>query len=173
MTSGAQKDLGNMRVLVVDDDMSYRHLLANMLHNIGIGSVPMAANVDDAQTEIRDSSVDFLVVDRTLEGTGGFALTKYLRDPGKTPAPHIPIVMTTDNGQAHYIAAAIKSGADHVLAKPISTAELELTLRNLIRHPPEKIEVSGYVGPCRRRLPGDLYRPYGGEDRRHLEAQSS
>ncbi len=159
-------DLKHLRVLVVDDDLSYRHLMANMLHNIGIESVPMAASGNDAQHEIEESVVDFVVVDRTLNGTGGVALLKYLRDPKTTPTPHLPVIMTTDHGGVQYITAAIKSGADHVLAKPISTSELEMTLRNLMTRPPERIEVPTYVGPCRRRLPGKLYGPYKGDDRR-------
>jgi len=170
MTSDeARLDLGDLRVLVVDDDMGYRHLMASMLQSIGITSVPMAATATEAQDEILESSVDFIVIDRTLKDSGGVALLKYLRDPEKTPAPHLPVIMSTDIGTVQYITAAIKSGADHVLAKPISPAELETTIRNLIAHPPKKIEVRTYIGPCRRRLPPKLYGPYQGDDRRHEE----
>ncbi len=161
-----RENLADLRVLVVDDDMSYRHLMANMLHNIGIESVPMAASGEDARHEIEESVVDFVVVDRTLNGSGGVALLKYLRDPKTTPSPHIPVIMTTDHGGVRHITAAIKSGADHVLAKPISTNELEMTIRNLMTRPPERIDVPTYVGPCRRRLPGKLYGPYKGSNRR-------
>ena len=167
MNTNGTLDLTDLRVLVVDDDMGYRHLMANMLQNIGIGSVPMAATATDARTEIEDSSVDFVVLDRTLKGSGGVSLLKFLRDPEKTPAPHLPVIMSTDFGSVEHITAAIQSGADHVLTKPVSPAELEMTIRNLVAKPPEKIEVETYVGPCRRRLPQKLYGPYRGEDRRH------
>ena len=160
-------DLGEYRVLVVDNDRNYRRLMANMLHNIGIGVVQRAASADEAQAEIRNSFVQFVLVDRTLEGVKGLALIRYLRDPETTPSRHIRIIMTTDDGHIQHIMAAIKVGADHCLVKPISPAELEATIRSLIARPPEKIEVRTYVGPCRRRLPTKLYGPYEGEDRRH------
>ncbi len=160
------RDMEELRILIVDDDASYRKLMLNMLQSIGVGNVPMAASALEARDYIQETNVDFVVADRTLEGAGGIALLKYLRDPKTTPAPHIPVIMSTDFGGAQHITAAVQAGADHVLAKPISPAELKMTIRNLKEKPPEKIECDTYVGPCRRRLPQKFYAPYKGEDRR-------
>jgi len=159
-------DLEELRILVVDDDMSYRKLMSSMLQSIGVGNVPTAASALEARDHIQETSIDFVLADRTLEGAGGVALLKYLRDPKTTPSPHIRVIMSTDFGGAQHITAAVQAGADHVLAKPISPAELKMTIRSLREKPPEKIECDSYVGPCRRRLPQKFYSPYKGEDRR-------
>ncbi|MDP6622961.1 MAG: response regulator [Alphaproteobacteria bacterium] len=160
------QDLQDLRVLIVDNDQSYRHLMATMLRSIGISEIGMAGNADEARAEIAAASLDYLLLDRTLEGGKGFVLVRYLRDPQTTPAPHLPVIMTTDERKRTHITAAIKAGADHILVKPISPAELAATFRNLAARPPEKIEVRTYIGPCRRRLPEQLYDLYAGEDRR-------
>ena len=166
MNQDQNQDLQDLRVLIVDDDQSYRHLMANMLRGMGITKTRMARNADEGRTEIAGAPLDYVLLDRTLEDGAGFVLLRYLRDPESTPAPHLPVIMTTDDRHKVHIIAAIKAGADHILVKPISPAELAATFRNLAARPPEKIEVRTYIGPCRRRLPAQLYDLYAGEDRR-------
>ena len=167
MNQDQNQDLQDLRVLIVDDDQSYRHLMANMLRGMGITKTRMARNADEGRTEIAGAPLDYVLLDRTLEDGAGFVLLRYLRDPESTPAPHLPVIMTTDDRHKVHIIAAIKAGADHILVKPISPAELLATIRNLKARPPEKIEIGSYVGPCRRRLPAQFYDPYAGDERRH------
>ncbi len=167
MNQEQNQELQDLSVLVVDNDLSYRHLMANMLRNIGISKIRLARNAEEARAEIHGPALDYVLLDRTLEGGEGFELLSYVRNPETTPKPHLPVVMTTDERQRVHIIGAIKAGADHVLVKPISPAELATTFRNLKARPPKKIEVAAYIGPCRRRLPAQLYGYYGGGDRRH------
>ncbi|MDP7546201.1 MAG: response regulator, partial [Alphaproteobacteria bacterium] len=111
------QDLQDLRVLIVDDDQSYRHLMANMLRGMGITKTRMARNADEGRTEIAGAPLDYVLLDRTLEDGAGFVLLRYLRDPESTPAPHLPVIMTTDDRHKVHVVAAIKAGADHILVK--------------------------------------------------------
>jgi two-component system chemotaxis response regulator CheY len=162
-----QIDLQELRLLIVDDDQSYRRLMTSMLRRIGISKFRLAGDAVEARAEIDAAPPDYVLLDRTLEGGKGFVVLRYLRDPKTTPVAHLPVIMTTDDHHRNHITAAIKAGADHILVKPISPAELLATIRNLKARPPEKIEIGSYVGPCRRRLPAQFYDPYAGDERRH------
>ncbi len=158
-----------MRILCVDDDQDFRHTISGILRNLDVGSTPMAKGAEDAYYELEASAIDMVIVNRHMKGVDGIEFVRTLRNPEKTMARHIPVIMISTEGSVATVTHAIKQGVDHYMVKPISSKDLGTTIENLLAHPPEKIKTDTYIGPCRRRLPQRVYGPYNGPDRRGEE----
>jgi len=165
----AAPDWQAMRVLCVDDDQDFRHTISGILRNLGVGSTPMAKGAEDAFYELEASAVDMVIVNRHMKGIDGIEFVRTVRDPQKTMARNIPVIMISGEGSVATVTHAIKQGVDHYMVKPISSKDLGTTIENLIGHPPQQIKTDNYIGPCRRRLPQRVYGPYAGPDRRGEE----
>ncbi len=80
-------------------------------------------------------------------------LVRRLRTPGRTPCPHVKILVLTPNISEAEVGAWIKVGADYLCGWPTSTAMVLSRLAVLVSRPVVKIAVPTYIGPCRRRSP--------------------
>jgi len=145
------------------------HLISSMLRDLGVGSTPMAKNGDDGFYEIESSSVDMVILDSELDGSDGLDFVRKLRHPETTPAPYIPVIMTSTERSLDVVTHAIKQGVDHYMVKPIAQKDLGISIKNMLTKPPLKIKTETYIGPCRRRLPQRVYGHYEGPNRRGEE----
>jgi len=157
-----------LRVLCVDSDKGYGRLIERMVRDLRVRNVVVANNADEAKAFLAGAIFDFVIVDWAPDNSNGAALTEFLRDKSATPAPHVPVIWTVEEGTVTNITTAIKFGADHVLVKPISVGDIESSIKGLIESPPERADVANYIGPCRRRLPSRVYAPFSGQDRRQF-----
>ena len=69
------------RVLIVDDDAGVRRMLARTLEAEGY-DVTVAADGGGALVEIERAAPDLILLDVTMPGVGGLAVTKRLRGKG-------------------------------------------------------------------------------------------
>jgi two-component system phosphate regulon response regulator OmpR len=123
-------------ILVVDDDIRIRDLIARYLHEHGflVMTAPDAAAARDILAQF---SFDALVIDVMMPGEGGLNLTRFVRSDIQTP-----VILLTALGGADDRIKGLESGADDYLAKPFEPRELVLRLEALIRRtasaPPHK-----------------------------------
>jgi two-component system, NtrC family, response regulator AtoC len=111
----------NPRVLLIEDDHTYRELLARRLNQKGYEALAFATG-EEALQSLRDKEFDVAVVDLSLPGMNGIEVLKRLRDD-RTP---IESIMLTGNGGVKDAVEAMKLGAYHYLEKPIKIAELKV-----------------------------------------------
>lgn len=117
------------RVLVVEDDAGVRELLRDELEAEGL-KVHEAGTLASARTALAAHPVDLLVTDLRLPDGSGQALL------GEVPELHRPpasLVITAFGGVRDAV-AALKSGADDFLTKPLDTDHFLLTVRRLLEH---------------------------------------
>jgi two-component system, chemotaxis family, chemotaxis protein CheY len=164
-------DWNGLRIICVNNDQEFRHVISNLLRDLGVGSTPMAKNGDDGYYEIENSSVDMVILDSVLDGGDGLDFVRKLRNPESTPAPYIPVIMMSNERSLDVVTYAIKQGVDHYMVKPISQKDLGMSIKNMLKKPPRKIKTETYVGPCRRRLPQRVYGHYDGPNRRGEEGE--
>jgi len=82
-----------MRVLVVDDQRDFCHLVARWLHKLGAGvRVELAASADEALSLMQSMTPDLVITDLRMPGMDGLELTRKVKE--KAPAP-VVIVMTS------------------------------------------------------------------------------
>ena len=166
MADNGDIDWNALRIICIDNDQEFRHVVSRILRDLGVGSTPMAKNGEDGYYEIENSSVDMVILDSKLDGGDGLDFVRKLRDPKTTPAAHIPVIMLSTDRSLDVVTYAIKQGVDHYMVKPIAQKDLGVSIRNMLTKPPQKIKTDTYVGPCRRRLPQRVYGKYDGPDRR-------
>lgn len=117
-------------VLVVDDEGSYREMIATVLHEAGYQA--LTADSGKAALEIVSRRlVDAAILDLMMPGIDGRELMKRL----KQKIPDLPVVFLTAYGSIPSAVEAIKEGAADYLTKPLPHVDdLILTLERVLEH---------------------------------------
>lgn len=106
-------------VLVVDDDLAIREMVALALRKAGY-EVRRAGSVTEARRALAAGRVDLVVCDIYMPGENGLALLDEVR---ALPSPP-PVILMTARGTVETAALAARTGAFDYLAKPFDIALL-------------------------------------------------
>lgn len=109
------------KVLVVDDSMTERHVLSEMLQRKGY-VVYTAENGTEAITKAGDIQPDVILMDVVMPGASGFQATRSISRSEGTK--HIPIIICSSKGQESDRIWGLRQGAREYLVKPLVEAEL-------------------------------------------------
>jgi two-component system phosphate regulon response regulator PhoB len=132
------------RILIVEDEAPLSELLRYNLTAEGY-EVETAARGDEADTRLRESSPDLVVLDWMLPGLSGIELCRRLRARPETKA--LPIIMLTARGEESERVRGLSTGADDYIVKPFSVPELVARIRALLRRAnPERVATVLAVG---------------------------
>jgi two-component system response regulator MprA len=115
-------------LLLVDDDAPIRRMLSRTLAAEGY-KVEAAADGGAALAAVERSLPDAIVLDVTMPGLDGLAVTRRLRAKGL----RVPILLLTARDAIHERVAGLDAGADDYLVKPFDTQELTARVRALLR----------------------------------------
>jgi two-component system, OmpR family, response regulator len=115
------------RVLIVDDDSQIRQLLAGFLKQNGF-DVALARDGAQMQAVLSGQTIDLVVLDLMLPGTGGLELCRELRR-----ASSVPVIMLTAKGDETDRIVGLEVGADDYLAKPFNPRELLARINAVLR----------------------------------------
>lgn len=118
------------RVLIVEDEDALGLLLRYNLEAEGY-EVEVCTRGDDADTRLRESVPDLLVLDWMLPGLSGIELCRRLRARPETE--RLPIIMLTARGEESERIRGLATGADDYVVKPFSTPELMARVRAMLR----------------------------------------
>src|SRR6478736_4487627 len=121
--------MGDLRVLLVDDEPALRELLRVTFEGASI-DVTEAASGEEALALLGGELPDAVVLDLRLPGIGGADLCRRLRSEDETR--DIPIVVLS-GGDSVELERACKAGADEVIGKPFSPLELLAVVERLTR----------------------------------------
>ena len=123
------------RLMIVDDDMEMRTLLAEYFRRLGFDVAEKESGMAALQTATTDR-FDCFILDVAMPEMSGLELLKKLRERGiETPALFLTAHDLLDDKVAGF-----EAGADDYLAKPFSPRELEYRIEALLRRksPPAK-----------------------------------
>jgi len=125
------------RILIVEDEEPLTVLLRYNLEREGY-EVETVARGDDADTRLRESVPDLIVLDWMLPGLSGIELCRRLRARPETRS--LPIIMLTARGEESERIRGLATGADDYIVKPFSVPELIARVRALLRRAsPERV----------------------------------
>jgi DNA-binding response OmpR family regulator len=115
---------GSLKVLLVDDEVSYTAVLAKRLakRNISVTSAPSGA---EAIQTLRNGSFDAAVLDLKMEDMDGIEVLKIF----KMMDPTLPVIMLTGHGSETAARQGIEFGASDYLTKPCDLMELVEKIR--------------------------------------------
>jgi two-component system phosphate regulon response regulator PhoB len=108
-------------ILVADDDMDIRDLVAFKLEQAGF-DVTAVDNGLAALTEARREPPDLVVLDVMMPGMSGIDVCRELR--GDPTTSGLPIILLTARAQEGDVEVGFGAGADDYIVKPFSPREL-------------------------------------------------
>ncbi|GAA1561505.1 response regulator transcription factor [Dactylosporangium cerinum] len=108
-------------ILVADDDMDIRDLVAFKLEQAGYDVVAVDNGLA-ALTEATQNPPDLVVLDVMMPGMSGIDVCRQLRQDAGTKA--LPIILLTARAQEGDVEVGFGAGADDYIVKPFSPREL-------------------------------------------------
>jgi two-component system, OmpR family, response regulator RegX3 len=115
------------RVLVVEDEESYRDALAYMLRKEGF-EVALAETGPAALAEFERAGADIVLLDLMLPGLPGIEVCRRIRQVSSVPV----IMVTAKDGEVDTV-VGLELGADDYVTKPYSPRELVARMRAVLR----------------------------------------
>lgn len=112
-------DQGLPSLLLVDDDVTFRQVLARALEKRGF-AVSVAHDVASANALAEVNPPEYAVIDLKMPGPSGLVLVQRLKELDTETR----IVMLTGYASIVTAVEAIKLGATHYLAKPVDADEI-------------------------------------------------
>jgi len=119
--------MGNIRVLVAEDDRAIRDLLVHHLERDGFS--PVEAGDGPAALRLCRDGIDLALLDVGLPGIDGFDIARTLRREGLGT----PIVMITARADEVDRVVGFELGADDYVVKPFSPREFVARVRAILR----------------------------------------
>ena len=118
------------RVMIAEDEEALSLMLRYNLEAEGYAVVTVERG-DDAETRLRESVPDLLLLDWMLPGISGIELCRRLRSRDATRS--LPIIMLTARGEETERVRGLATGADDYVVKPFSLPELMARVRAILR----------------------------------------
>jgi putative two-component system response regulator len=139
MPVGPEREL----VLVAEDDLANRALLARLLERAGYRSIAVADGRDALRASIEENP-DIVLLDIGLPGLNGLDVCRRLRADPRTVA--LPIILVTGQVSSRDFVAGLDAGADDFVRKPYDETELMARVRSVLRLARVTAEVVGAHG---------------------------
>jgi DNA-binding response OmpR family regulator len=120
------------RVLIVDDERDFRHLLTMFLRRSGMPvDIDAVANGAEALRQVETDPPDLILLDVMMPGMDGFEVCRQLRADDRTRA--IPILMLTALDEIADRTRGFLAGTDDYLGKPFDRGELLARVRRILQ----------------------------------------
>jgi two-component system phosphate regulon response regulator PhoB len=116
--------------MIAEDEEALALMLRYNLEAEGY-AVDTVERGDDAETRLRESVPDLLLLDWMLPGISGIELCRRLRSRDATRG--LPIIMLTARGEETDRVRGLATGADDYVVKPFSVPELMARIRAILR----------------------------------------
>ena len=123
--------ISKARILIVDDDRTFRLSTAALLRQEG-HVVEVAADAAEGAAKLGQSKFDLLLLDMRMPGVDGLAAIEVLRTQGL----EIPILMISGFGTVESAVESLHLGADHFLRKPVDPDLLAAKVAELLERRP-------------------------------------
>lgn len=143
--------LGDLRVLLVDDNKHMSTIVTTVLSSIGVRRIRSAEDGMVALQVLREWTPDVAIVDFQMEPMDGVEFTKAVRGSGGSTISYLPIVMLTGHSERSRVLEARDAGVTEFVAKPLSARALLERLEAVIYHARPFVSAPTYFGPDRRR----------------------
>lgn len=124
------KDAEKKSILVIDDDVTIRKLITHHL-KLNNYSTYEAKNAEEAFKVLKESHIDLVLSDVTMDEMDGFEFCQKVRSNEKHR--FLPFVFVTAKNTLEDKFKAIESGGDDIITKPFDVKELILKVQALLK----------------------------------------
>jgi two-component system, NtrC family, response regulator AtoC len=117
----------NTRILIVDDEADFRHLLTSRLKRKGYFTLEAADGIS-AQKLVTSETIHVILLDLKMPGMDGLSFLQWCKESYST----IQIIVVTGHGTIETAIEAMKRGAYDYLTKPYNLNELEVLISKAV-----------------------------------------
>ena len=115
------------RIVLIEDDVEIRRLVANSLARNGHDVESATAALEGLELAVKGDP-DLVVMDLGLPDMDGTELLRMIR-----AVSEVPVVVITARGADEVVVKTLDAGADDYLVKPFSVSQLEARVRAVLR----------------------------------------
>ena len=112
-----------IRVMVVDDQMTMRSLVRTGLQQLGFVDITEAPDGEEALRQILARPVHLVISDFNMPKLDGMGLLRALRSHG--PTAKTAFIMLTGRADKELVQKAVQLGVNNYLVKPFTVATLK------------------------------------------------
>jgi len=127
--------LGELKVLLVDDNEHMRAIVGTILKGIGIVNLREARDGSEALEALRTWPADIAIVDFRMEPMDGVDLTRLVRNAADSRNPFLPIIMMTGFADRPRVEEARDSGVTELIVKPVTARAIIDRLNAVVYRP--------------------------------------
>lgn len=142
----------DLDVVLVEDSKSMQTVLRTILMPLRLQRVRVFDSADEALHAMVNEPPNLVITDWRMHPTSGYQLLKAIRQKDAEPLCYVPVIFVTAHATRPLVEKAIRGGAHHLLAKPVSPARLHECIhwvmndaRQLVVNPDGTVGISGVV----------------------------
>jgi CheY-like chemotaxis protein len=121
------EELGRLRILLAEDNLTNRLLAVKMLERLGCRA-DTALNGLEVLHAVEAARFDIILMDCLMPEMDGYETTRRLRERERNGAPKVHIIAMTANAMREDRERCLAAGMDDYLAKPVRREELRSAL---------------------------------------------
>jgi len=137
-------------VLIVDGDAMSMSISSQILAGFGARNLHKCDNSEAAKRVVERTNLDLLVIDPSTVGSHAHDFVPWLRREVAAPNRFVPILVVTGHTPQSRVDWVRNSGANFVVAKPLSPATMMNRIMWLAGDKRPFVDCRGYAGPDRR-----------------------
>jgi two-component system chemotaxis response regulator CheY len=122
--------MSQMKVLVVDDQVSMRGLTRYSLQQIGFKDIDDASNGKLALDKLVAKPFDLVISDWNMDVMDGLVLLKLIRQHPQMKK--LPFIMVTGAGDKEKVVQAVQAGVNNYIIKPFTVATLKSKIEAVV-----------------------------------------
>lgn len=121
----------NMKILVVDDMVTMRRIVKNILKQLGFANVEEAENGQEALQKLRVDNYGFVVSDWNMPVMTGIDMLRAIRADEKLRTT--PVLMVTAEAQQSNLVEAVQAGVSNYIVKPFTAETLQEKIAKIFK----------------------------------------
>jgi CheY-like chemotaxis protein len=143
-------NLRDLVILIADSSSYLSTIVHRMLRGFGANKILESRNSMEVLQTLSGQKIDILLCDARLLPHGGLSLTQAIRRKVDNENRMMPILLMSSDTRETAIRQARDAGANMVIAKPISPANLYDRLAWIALTQRQFVDAPSYFGPDRR-----------------------
>ncbi len=141
----------SLRILVAEDNRINQKLAERILKNRG-HAIEIVEDGRKAIAQLEANPFDLVLMDVQLAGMSGLEATAAIREKEKRTGAHVPIIALTAEAMEGDREKCLAAGMDAYISKPIQTADLFATIKELLPRSPDTKPASSGAASSRATL---------------------
>lgn len=121
----------SMKILVVDDMVTMRRIVKNILRQLGFSNIDEAENGQEALQKLRSDTFGCVVSDWNMPVMTGIDMLRAIKADEKLKA--IPVLIVTGKAQQSNLVEAVQAGASNYIVKPFTVETMQEKLGNIFK----------------------------------------